>query len=105
MVVAGAVFCGMLLFATRIPNMTVETESKESQGVRRFISEVRQWRHWLPLVWTLPVATAIDMFTLSAFSPGVALYIWDGKTVTLFSGFSLPTHDFFAIYNTFNMLG
>merc|ERR1712100_652027 len=105
MVVAGSVLCGMVLFAFRIPDRRLEAVGTESVGLRRFISELRHWREWLPLVWHLPVATALDMFCLSAFSPGVALYIYDGKTVSLLSGLSLPNPDFFAIFNTFNMLG
>jgi len=101
--VALAVFFGMVLFALRIPQ---DQQLKNAQpGLRQFIKEARMWRLWLPLMWSLPFATAIDMFALSAFSPGVALYIWDQKTVTLMPGFVLPTHSFFAIYNTFNMLG
>lgn len=103
--VAGSIFCGMLLFGFRIPHVMAEVARQESQGLRKFIQEIVQWRQWLPLVWTLPVATAIDMFTLSAFSPGVALYIWDMKTVNILPGFSLPNPDFFVVYNTFNMLG
>jgi len=103
--VAASIFCGMLLFALRIPLAKIENGGTETPGLRTFVNEVRQWRHWLPLVWHLPVATAVDMFTLSAFSPGVALYIYDMPTVTMWSGFSLPKDDFFVIYNTFNMLG
>jgi len=103
MTVAVSVFCAMLLFALRIPKTdNVETER---QGMRQFVSQVRQWRQWLPLVWHLPLATAVDMFSLSAFSPGVALYIYDTKTVEIFPGVPLANPDFFVIFNIFNMLG
>lgn len=100
--VAASIFCGMLLFALRIPVMKID---KTGSGVKRFVSEIRQWRLWLPLVWTLPVATAVDMFMLSAFSPGVALYIYDAKTVTLLPGLTMATDDFFVLYNMANMIG
>jgi len=103
MVVAAAVLLGMLLFATRIPS--IQDQSQHQSGCSTFVEDAKLWRKWLPLIWTLPFATAVDMFTLSAFSPGVALYIYDKKTVTLLQGLELPTHSFFAIYNTFNMLG
>lgn len=93
----------MLLLAVRIPR--VQHLSQNQSGLSSFLQDAKLWKQWLPLIWTLPFATAVDMFTLSAFSPGVALYIYDGKTVTLLPGLELPTHSFFAIYNTFNMLG
>lgn len=101
--VAVSILCGMLLFALRIPtDKNIETDS---QGIRQFLTQVFHWRQWLPLVWTLPLATAIDMFSLSAFSPGVALYIFDTKTVELFPGLTMDKNDFFVIFNIFNMLG
>merc|ERR1719356_460301 len=92
----------MILFAVRIPHL----ECSDAQpGLRQLIGEARQWKLWLPQIWSLPIATAIDMFTLSSFSPGVALYIWDQKTVALTPSLAMPTHSFFALYNTFNMFG
>lgn len=99
--VAVGIGLGMLIFAVCIPHINATSQP----GLRQFIAEARQWREWLPLIWHLPVATAIDMFTLSAFSPGLALYIWDQKTVEVMPGFVVPTHTFFAIYNTCNMFG
>jgi len=103
MAVAVGIVCGMLLFTVRIPH--IKNSETQGQGLRHFISQVLLWRSWLPLIWHLPLATIIDMFTLSAFSPGVALYIYDSKTVELFPGFTLATPDFFVIFNIFNMLG
>jgi len=103
--VAGLIFCGIATFAFRIPKVKSDKLEVETQGVRKFVDEIRQWRQWLPLVWHLPVATMIDMFTLSAFCPGVALYIYDQKHITLFPGVVLANADYFVIYNTFNMLG
>jgi hypothetical protein len=99
-VVALFVLAGMFLFALRIPHRNVQ-----SPGVKQLMQDAREWRNWLPLIWHLPAATAIDMFTLSGFSPGVALYIYDARTVTLLPGLTLPTNSFFAIFNTFNMCG
>lgn len=97
-----AVFLGMILFSLRIPHVP---QSGEQPGLRQFITQGRQWRQWLPLIWHLPFATVIDMFCLSAFSPGLALYIYDAKTVTLAPGLVMPTNSFFALYNVFNMMG
>jgi hypothetical protein len=103
--VACGVVCGMVLFSLRIPNIQFETAGAQTSGWRRFAADLKCWREWLPLVWHLPPATAIDMFALSAFSPGVALYIYDQPMVSILPGVSLPNPDFFAVYNTFNMLG
>lgn len=103
MAVAASILCSIPLFAFRIP--VVHDAETESQGLKEFVTQVVQWRQWLPLVWHLPVATAIDMFTLSAFSPGVALYIFDAQTVEMLPGLTLATPDFFVIFNIFNMLG
>lgn len=92
LVVAFSFFCGMVLFATRIPPASRDDVS-QSGNYRQFLAEARQWRQWLPHIWHLPVATAIDMFTLSAFSPGVALYIWDTKTVAVLPGSSCQRTD------------
>jgi len=103
LVVAASVFGALLLFVTRIPSSN--HSSQKTQGIKQFATQIGQWRQWLPLMWTLPVATAIDMFTLSAFSPGGALYLWDGKSVEILPGMVMNTHDFFVIFNSFNMLG
>jgi len=101
--VAFGVFCGMVLFIVRIPRAS-NVEGTQ-QNLKQFVADAKQWRAWLPQLWHYPVATAVDMFTLSAFSPGVALYIWDTKTVTVTAGFTMATASFFAFFNTFNMLG
>jgi len=99
--VAFGILLGMVTFATRIPRNT----TVEQPNLKRFALEAKAWRQWLPKMWHYPLATAVDMFTLSAFSPGVALYIWDQKTVTIMAGLTMPTDTFFALYNTANMAG
>jgi len=74
-------------------------------GLRHLAADARAWRQWLPQVWHLPVPYAIDMCVLAAFSPGVALYIWDRDTVSLAPGAVLPMHSFFALFNLCNLLG
>merc|ERR1719199_526727 len=94
----------MLLFVARLPRGSAGHAQNE-MGIQRFLGDVTKWRAWLPQIWHIPLATAIDMFTLSAFSPGVALYIYDHKFVTVAPGWTMETPDFFALFNTFNMLG
>jgi len=120
--VAAQVLLGMGLFAARIPHVShrqspddglpggaaalMQAPSPSRQpSLSPLVPGAEQWRQWLPLVWHLPLASVIDMFVLAAFSPGVTLYIWDTKTVSLWRGASLPTHTFFAMYNVFYMLG
>uniref|UniRef100_A0A7S2GKW0 Uncharacterized protein n=1 Tax=Alexandrium andersonii TaxID=327968 RepID=A0A7S2GKW0_9DINO len=47
----------------------------------------------------------MDMFALAAFSPGVALYIYDSPTVTIVPGVTVATDSFFAGFNSANMMG
>lgn len=105
--VAVGLLLGMLVLALRIP--VVESDpsipTKGQLGLRKFVDDVRQFRSWLPQLWHYPFATMVDMFTLSCFSPGVALYIYDQKTVNLGFGMTLQTASFFAAYNTTNMMG
>eukprot|EP00929_Paragymnodinium_shiwhaense_P023128 TRINITY_DN1455_c0_g1_i1.p1 TRINITY_DN1455_c0_g1~~TRINITY_DN1455_c0_g1_i1.p1 ORF type:complete len:547 (-),score=117.03 TRINITY_DN1455_c0_g1_i1:316-1848(-) len=101
--VAMAVVLGMVTFVLRIPRCKLP--ASEQPNLSRFIMEAKAWRQWLPQMWHYPLATAVDMFTLSAFSPGVALYIWNQKTIAITPDFVMPTHTFFAIYNTANMIG
>jgi len=121
--VAVQVLVCMGIFALRIPRVSLRhpfvddgglirrTENLSEASLRRLpslspvVPGAVEWRRWLPLMWHLPLASLIDMFVLAAFSPGVTLYIWDQKTVSLWPGFELPTHSFFAMYNVFYMLG
>jgi hypothetical protein len=101
---AAGLACGMVVMATRIPDVPMQSGGKQA-GLGTFISDLRQFRKWLPQIWHYPLAGTIDMFTLSCFSPGVLLYIYNGKTVALTSSMVIPTDSFFAIFNFFNMLG
>lgn len=105
--VAVGLLLGMLVLALRIP--VVESDpsipTKGQLGFGKFVDDFRQFRSWLPQLWSYPLATMVDMFTLSCFSPGVALYIYDQKMVDLGFGISLHTDSFFAFYNTTNMMG
>jgi len=105
--VAVGLFLGMLVLALRIPVVANDpsTPTKGQIGLRKFVDDVRQFRRWLPQLWHYPVATMVDMFTLSCFSPGVALYLYNQKTVAVGLGVVMHTDSFFAAYNTTNMLG
>merc|ERR1712032_878260 len=66
---------------------------------------MKQWRMWLPRFWHYPVPMILDMFALSAFSPGVLLFIYNQKSVALVSGLTIQTASFFAIFNFFVAVG
>jgi hypothetical protein len=102
--VAFMLFFGMLVMAKRIPDVPLEKGARQA-SLGSFVSDLKQFRKWLPQIWHYPLAGTIDMFTLSCFSPGVLLYIYDGKTVELAPGFAIPTDSFMAIFNLFNMMG
>jgi len=105
--VAVGLLLGMLVLALCIPVLESDPSipTKGQLGLRKFVEDFGQWRSWLPQLWHYPFATMVDMFTLSCFSPGVALYIYDQKTVDLGFGMTLQTPTFFAAYNTTNMMG
>mmetsp|Transcript_41152 Transcript_41152/g.78872 ORF Transcript_41152/g.78872 Transcript_41152/m.78872 type:complete len:494 (+) Transcript_41152:1-1482(+) len=104
--VAVAIFCGMIILTLRIPSTAGNGEVVVvHKGLGHLMADARAWRQWLPLVWHLPLPSAIDMFMLAAFSPGVALYIWDKDAVSLMPGLVLPTHSFFALFNLCNLMG
>lgn len=106
--VAFMLFLGMLVFTFRIPNgvpVAPGVEVKGQIGLKKFAADFRQFKKWLPQLWHYPLAFTVDMFTLSCFSPGVALYIYDQKTVQVLPFLTLQTDTFFAMYNMTNMLG
>merc|ERR1719393_1149057 len=88
-VVAFMLGLGMLVMAFRIPDVPLEAGAKQA-SLATFVSDLKQWRKWLPQIWHYPLAGTIDMFSLSAFSPGVLLYIYNGKTVALTSTLNMP---------------
>jgi len=96
--VAAGVLCGMAVMRLRIPSNT--TPRCAGQGwLRKQLSDARQWRLWLPGFWHYPLAMTLNMFSLSAFSPGVALFIYNRPQVTLAGGAAIQTASFFAIFN------
>jgi len=103
--VAVAIFGGISIFTLRIPSAAGNGEMAVHKGLASIVADACAWRQWLPLVWHLPLPSAIDMFMLAAFSPGVALYIWDKDTVSLMPGAVLPMHSFFALFNVCNLMG
>jgi len=119
--VACAVFMGMGVMAMRIPIVAKAPEDvvqpstpvgreqsglqRQQSGLFKLVSDAKEFRLWLPQIWHLPVAFAISMFSLSAFSPGLNLFIYDQKTVSFGAGFVIQTDHFFVIFNLINMLG
>jgi len=99
---------GLLLFAFCIPRATAVpgVEVKGQLGLRKFVDDCKQFRRWLPQLWHYPFAMTVDMFALSCFSPGVALFIYNKASVEVLPGrLLMPTDTFFALYNTTNMFG
>jgi len=101
--VAGVLLFGMGV-ALRLPAPGV-TDGADAPSLRKFATDVGHFRQWMPLTWSHMLAYCIDMFALAAFSPGVALYIYDQATVTIIPGVTVATDTFFAGFNSANMLG
>lgn len=91
---------GVIIFVTRIPR----TQETGQAGIRLLALTASYWREWLPQFWHYPLATMFDLFSLSCFNPGVALYIWNGKTVSL-AWWVLDTNTFFAVFSALNTIG
>ncbi|CAE8628795.1 unnamed protein product, partial [Polarella glacialis] len=93
---------GIMAFA--IPGVPIQ-EGSAHKGLRRLVSDLRQFRAWLPQLWSYAFVFLLDMLVLSSVSPGVWLYIYDEATVMIRPQVSLATDSFLAIFNTFNMFG
>uniref|UniRef100_A0A7S1WU72 Major facilitator superfamily (MFS) profile domain-containing protein n=1 Tax=Alexandrium catenella TaxID=2925 RepID=A0A7S1WU72_ALECA len=101
------VSCALLIgmgVVTRLPAPPV-ADAAHAPGLRKFASDLSHYREWLPQTWSYMLMYLLDMFTLAAFSPGVALYIYDKASVTLAPGVTVATDSFFAGFNTANMFG
>jgi len=99
---ACALFCGMGV-VWRLPAPSLD--GAIPAGLHKLTSDARQFRRWLPQTWSYMLVFVFDMFTVAAFSPGVALYIYNAASVVVGEGFVVATNSFFAAFNTFSMLG
>ena len=83
---------------------TRREESENAFSIPKFLGAFQYWRVWLwGIKWNC-VALMFDMFCVSAFSPGVILYVYDCPTVRWFGG-SLETYWFNVIYNVCILIG
>eukprot|EP00931_Biecheleriopsis_adriatica_P086518 TRINITY_DN61179_c0_g1_i1.p1 TRINITY_DN61179_c0_g1~~TRINITY_DN61179_c0_g1_i1.p1 ORF type:complete len:393 (+),score=51.60 TRINITY_DN61179_c0_g1_i1:61-1239(+) len=101
---AAGLLLGMIVLAS-VPYLP---EAQEATGWERLRSDAKEFRRWLPRLWSFSLVFLLDMLTIASSSPGVWLYIYDQDTVTVMSGKSeitIATDTFFAIFNCFNMLG
>lgn len=94
---------GLLVYVFFIPN--VEFEGTMTT-VALFITDIKKFRDWLPVVWRHCLALMIDMFCVSIFA-AIALYIYDVDEVPLWpkSETHLQKNAFSAIYYTFSFCG
>jgi len=68
--------------------------------VGQVLQQVRDWRSWLPTIAGGCGALFVDMFTVSLFSPGVILYIYDAKLVPMsFTHYKMSSDTFKAVYD------
>mmetsp|Transcript_62951 Transcript_62951/g.149984 ORF Transcript_62951/g.149984 Transcript_62951/m.149984 type:complete len:399 (-) Transcript_62951:136-1332(-) len=106
---AFSVFLGMLTFSLRIPaggEFTKEGESlNDDVGLDKLMYDLRSFRSWLPGVLSPTIVFACNMFAVTGFAPGVALYIYDEPTLVVMPGLEVATDSFFAVFNLCSMLG
>ncbi len=102
-----ALFYGMaaLCFGIPVQEEGLPAAPLASQRGLQLQHDLRAWRHWLPRMWSLPLAMVVDMFCLSAFAPGVLLFVYNKPEVVLLrpplvSGVVAISRDiFFVMYN------
>lgn len=114
-IVAG-IFCSMMTCRLFVPREVVRRASvvmpvsADSLNKRCFPcwslpSQLRKWREWLPHIWTLPFAMTVDLLVLSAFSPGILLFVYNQPTLAALSPplvstvVTIPKDLFFVGYN------
>jgi len=97
------VFIGLGVFLIRIFK---DAGTATAITITEFVESLRDWRHWLPQIIWHSFALTLDMFFVSLFSPGVLLYIYDSKNITLtWIGKEIPTNWLFAMYDFMFFLG
>eukprot|EP00927_Polykrikos_kofoidii_P003458 TRINITY_DN11376_c0_g1_i1.p1 TRINITY_DN11376_c0_g1~~TRINITY_DN11376_c0_g1_i1.p1 ORF type:complete len:492 (+),score=55.20 TRINITY_DN11376_c0_g1_i1:178-1653(+) len=85
-------------------NILSQTSTSQT-GLKKLLSDMRQFRLWFPKVWHVPCASTVAMFSVSCFSPGVLLYIFNGNTVALTNDWVIATETFMSINMIFATLG
>jgi len=95
---------GMLIFSFRVPDASVNFDN-QAVGLHKLAYDMRSFRDWLPGVWSPTFAFGLDMFAIAAFSPGIALYMYNTPTLQVLPWLEMPTDSFFAMYSAFSMLG
>ena len=95
---------GMLVFRFRIPDTPMKDNS---DSLEKFWENLREWRQWWAHCKWHCLALMGDMFCVSAFSPGVMLYIYNAPCgLHLYKGGPhMDNASFFALYNFFTFLG
>mmetsp|Transcript_3739 Transcript_3739/g.13838 ORF Transcript_3739/g.13838 Transcript_3739/m.13838 type:complete len:511 (-) Transcript_3739:113-1645(-) len=113
--VASSILCGMVVMSLRIPRGSAcRTPSSDNMaplssqgrfGRGKLWSDLRLFRAWLPQLWHHALASTVNLFALSAFCPGVMLYVYNTDTVALAPGVVVKTDSFMALVNAGNLLG
>eukprot|EP01029_Cantina_marsupialis_P014300 TRINITY_DN315_c0_g6_i1.p1 TRINITY_DN315_c0_g6~~TRINITY_DN315_c0_g6_i1.p1 ORF type:complete len:450 (+),score=137.11 TRINITY_DN315_c0_g6_i1:99-1448(+) len=102
--VACALIASMLLLAMKIPNVNI---ASKDESIKVFWKNICSIREWFPSIWKHSGIMILNMFSLSLLCPGVMLYIFDGKTVSLLPGghWTISNDTFFALYNLATFFG
>jgi hypothetical protein len=101
--ISAANVVGLLFFLVAIPDVVFASTHK-SLGI--FLSDLRHFRDWMPLIWKHSAALAIDMFTVS-FASAVQLYIYDLDDLPLYAraSWTMPKNAFRSAFNCCSMIG
>lgn len=100
-VVAGFILVGVVAYMARIYRLAA---NGFAPLLKDFIAELRQFRQWMPQITFHSLAMILDMLCVSAFSPGLVLYLYNTPTIKFF-GRAVPQNYYFVIYNSFFSFG
>jgi len=78
-------------------------ESRFSNNIQSAAAPESSAYAWIAPVVSVGIVFAVNMLFVSAFSPGVLLYLYNGPSVDLVSA-SVPTGYFFATFSSFGFL-
>jgi MFS family permease len=82
-----------------------ELEEQVEPVVEEEVIEGRGGSHWVRSVVSVGLVFTINMLFVSAFSPGVLLYLYNGHEVSLWgSDLTVPTGFFFAFFSSFGFV-
>ncbi|KAL0223797.1 hypothetical protein P9112_003187 [Eukaryota sp. TZLM1-RC] len=100
---------GVLLLVLRVPAKSLARQGTSS---RHFFLYISEWRQWFPVVFPWAMTFGFNMMSVSMFSPGIELYVFNDTDfptvpVNVFNlvTFTIPNHYYFSLFSFLFMIG